>query len=279
VSRRSRLLAFLAVIVTLALFPSLVMFLIPGEKMESAIRRLVEREGYVFRSSGLRKTFPVELRLAASTISDGRGPLLVIEAASARLELLPLLAGKIVMEFRARIGNGEGTAEYQQRTGELDFHFTGVRLEDVPLFRTAGYGDLRGVLDVDGSFSGRGSAGRGEIRIRVQGADFRRVMIGGAHLPDATYETIRGVYRSTGGRGTLESLSFQGDGIYLRMQGRISGSHPGAASSLDLFLDLMPKPGFMEKQSLVFMALAPYRMSPGVYRIPIGGTLGMPVIR
>jgi type II secretion system protein N len=279
VSRRSLLLALLAGIGILALFPSLVMLLIPGEKIESAISRVVEREGYVYRSGGLRKSFPLTLRLSASTISDLRGPLLNIEAASARLELLPLLAGKIVLECRARIGKGECKAEYQPRTGELDLHFTGVRLEDVPLFRTAGYGDLRGVLDVDGSFSGRGFAGRGEIRITVQDADFRGVRIGAALLPDATYKIIRGVYRSTGGKGTLDSLAFQGDGIYLRMQGRISGSHPGAASSLDLSLDLMPKPGFIERQKFVFLALAPYKTSPGVYRIPIGGTLEKPVIR
>jgi len=279
VNRRSLLLAFLAGIAILALFPSLVMLFIPGEKIESAISRVVEREGYVFRSGGLRKSFPLKLRLSAGTISDVRGPLLNIEAASARLELLPLLAGKIVLKCRARIGKGECKAEYQPRTGEFDLHFTGVRLEDVPLFRTAGYGDLRGVLDGDGSFSCRGSAGRGEIRITVRAADFRGVRIGDALLPDATYETIRGVYRSTGGKGTLESLAFQGDGIYLRMQGRISGSHPGAASSLDLSLDLMPKPGFMEKQRPVFQALAPYRTSPGVYRIAVGGTLGKPVIR
>lgn len=277
--RRSMLLASFAGIGTLALFPHLVMLFIPAERVESAIGRALEREGYVYHSEGLRKSFPLRISLTNITISDERGPLLKIDNASARLELLPLLSGKIVLACRARIGHGEGTAEYQPRTGGLDLRFAGVRLENVPLFRTTGYGDLRGVLAVDGSFSGCGPANRGEVRITVKDADFRGVRIGNVPLPDATFETVRGKYRSAGREGNLESLAFQGEGIYLRIQGRIASSQPPASSPIDLSLDLMPKPEFMERQKLVFLALAQYRTSPGVYRIPIGGTLGKPVIR
>lgn len=277
--RRSILIALFAGIGILALFPCLVMLFISGEKMESAISRALERKGYVFHSEGFRKSFPLRISLTNITISDERGPLLKIDDASARLELLPLLSGKIVVECRARIGQGEGKAEYQPRTSGLDLRFAGVRLEDVPLFRTTGYGDLRGVLALEGSFSGSGPASRGEVRITVKNADFRGVRIGNLPLPDATFETVRGKYRAAGREGTLESLAFQGEGIYLRIQGRIASSQPPASSPLDLSLDLMPKPDFMERQKMVFLALARYRTSPGVYRIPIGGTLGMPAMR
>lgn len=263
----------------LLLFTVLTLFFVPGDKISSAIGKALEREGYVFHSDVVRKTFPVGVKFANVTISDKRGALLKIDEASVKLELLPLFSGNMVLQCRPRIGKGEGKAEFHTNTGELDFHFAGVRLEDVPLFRTKGYGDLRGVLAVDGSFSGSGPVSRGEVRITVKDVDFRGVRIGDVPLPDATFESVRGKYRTAGREGTLESLAFQGDGIYLRIQGRIASSHPPASSPLDLSLDLMPKPGFIERQKFVFLALAPYKTSPGVYRIPIGGTLEKPVIR
>jgi hypothetical protein len=40
----------------------------------------------------------------------------------------------------------------------------------------------------------------------------------------------------------------------------------------------MPKPEFMDKQRLVFLLLAKFAASPGVYKVPIRGTLLKPVI-
>jgi len=50
------------------------------------------------------------------------------------------------------------------------------------------------------------------------------------------------------------------------------------AAQLDLLLEIMPKPEFLEKQKLVFLLLARFMASPGVYRVPIKGTLLKPVI-
>jgi hypothetical protein len=40
----------------------------------------------------------------------------------------------------------------------------------------------------------------------------------------------------------------------------------------------MPKPEFIDKQKLVFLLLAKFMASPGVYRVPIRGTLLKPEI-
>jgi hypothetical protein len=45
-----------------------------------------------------------------------------------------------------------------------------------------------------------------------------------------------------------------------------------------MILEIMPKPEFLEKQKLVFMLLARFMTSPGVYTVPIRGTLLKPVI-
>jgi hypothetical protein len=63
---------------------------------------------------------------------------------------------------------------------------------------------------------------------------------------------------------------------------RLSGDIPGGANAvnapLNLFLEIMPKPEFLEKQKLVFMLLARFMVSPGNYRVPIRGTVLNPVI-
>jgi hypothetical protein len=55
------------------------------------------------------------------------------------------------------------------------------------------------------------------------------------------------------------------------------GMHADAAP-LELMLEIMPKPEFIEKQRLVFLLLTKFMASPGVYRVPIKGTLLKPEI-
>jgi hypothetical protein len=51
-----------------------------------------------------------------------------------------------------------------------------------------------------------------------------------------------------------------------------------ATAPLNLVLEIMPKPEFLESQKLVFMLLARFMVSPGVYLVPIRGTLLKPEI-
>jgi type II secretion system protein N len=53
---------------------------------------------------------------------------------------------------------------------------------------------------------------------------------------------------------------------------------PLGDAPLNLTLELMPKPAFLERQKFVFLLLAKYLISPGNYRIPINGTLARPAI-
>jgi len=63
---------------------------------------------------------------------------------------------------------------------------------------------------------------------------------------------------------------------------RLSGDLPTGANAgsapLNLVLEIMPKADFLEKQKLVFMLLAKFMVSPGVYKLPIRGTLLKPEI-
>ncbi|RQW82944.1 MAG: type II secretion system protein GspN, partial [Geobacter sp.] len=155
----------------------------------------------------------------------------------------------------------------------------GVRLQDIPLLQVATGANLQGNLFLDGSFSGKGTALHGDIRMEIKRAELSGIKVSGMPLPDASYETIRGMFRASGGQGNLESLTFQGDGIYIRLKGTLAMAGPLASAPLNLTIELMPKPEFLEKQKLVFLLLAKYQKSPGSYHIPVAGTLMNPSIR
>lgn len=60
---------------------------------------------------------------------------------------------------------------------------------------------------------------------------------------------------------------------------RLSGELPqGVTEPVNLLLEIMPKPEYLEKQKLVFLLLAKFMASPGVYRVPITGTILKPEI-
>jgi type II secretion system protein N len=102
--------------------------------------------------------------------------------------------------------------------------------------------------------------------------------MGAFALPDAANLNSKGMIRITDGKARLESLTLQGEGLYMRLSGFLPMGANAASAPLDLVLEIMPKPEFLEKQKLVFLLLAKFMVSPGVYRVPIRGTLLKPEI-
>jgi type II secretion system protein N len=84
--------------------------------------------------------------------------------------------------------------------------------------------------------------------------------------------------RVTDGNIRLESFTLQGEGIYMRISGDIPGGANAVNAPLNLVLEIMPNPDFLERQKLVFLLLTKFMVSPGNYRVPIRGTLLKPVI-
>jgi type II secretion system protein N len=104
------------------------------------------------------------------------------------------------------------------------------------------------------------------------------VKLGAFPLPDASNLRTQGMVRVTNGAVRLESLTLEGEGIYMRLSGDLPSGANATSTPLNLELEIMPKPEFLEKQKLVFMLLAKFAVSPGVYRLPIRGTLLKPEI-
>ena len=278
-SRRSVPLLIAGSIFALVLLLVFIIILVPVGEIKGVITRVLESEGYSLQAEGFHKSFPLGISVRNAQIRDERGLLLKLDSATFRLKLLPLFVGSISLAANARIGDGEVSASIQPRTPAISLHCESVRLQDIPLLQLATGADMQGNLFLDGSFTGRGKDLRGDMRMEIKQAKLSGIKVSGMPLPDASYETIRGMFRASGGKGTLESLTFQGDGIYIRLKGTVVMAIPLGSSPLDLTIELMPKPVFLEKQKLVFLLLAKYLKSPGSYQIPVTGTLMSPSIQ
>lgn len=267
---------FAGILLTLAF----TILLVPSREVEGVVERLLAREGYTFHAEKFGKAFPLGISARGVTIGTNRGEVLRLDRVTARPALLPLLTGKVTVVGNAAIGAGRISFAYPLRSGgNGSIEAREVRLEDIPFFRTATGADVKGLLTVDASFAGAGQRTSGELRLEIKDADVRGVKISGIPLPDAAYDTIRGMVRTASGRAALDSFTLQGKEIYIRLKGSIPLVTPPGASRLNLTLELMPQPAFMDRQKLVFALLAKYMVTPGHYQLPVRGTLAKPLLQ
>ena len=261
---------FLLIILTLVF--------IPDHVLQGIAERTLEREGYSFRVRQFGKMFPLGIKAVDLEIAGENGVLLKAKEATVRIGLLPLITGKLLFTCRAVIGDGRIRVDYSPRNQDIGIESIGVRLEDIPFFQTVADARVKGDLRLNGSFTGKGTAARGELRLEVKGANVSGVKIGDMPLPDADYSLIQGMFREKGGVVMLESFTFQGEGLYVRLKGDFPQTTPLGNAPLNLSLELMPKPEFLEKQKFVFLLLNKYLTTPGHYNIPVRGTLAKPLL-
>lgn len=276
---RRWLLILCAVSGALCLFVILTIFLIQDRQLEGLVVRALQREGYALRAARFGKAFPVGIKARDIEISDQRGLLLKAKTATVSLRLLPLLSGQVVLSYNAAIGNGSATGEYGLRTGQSRLTVSGVHLEELPVIATVTGARMNGALAVAGHLKGKGPSATGELKIEVKDARIAGVKIGGVSLPDADFPKVQGMLRSGGGVIALSSFSLEGAGLFARLKGDLPFLVPLGGAPLNLTLELMPKPDFLEKQKYVFLLLVKYLVSPGNYQIPIRGTFDKPAIQ
>jgi len=210
-----------AIVAGILMTVTFTVILVPSREVEGIVERLLAREGYTFHATRFGKAFPLGIAARGVTIATDQGPVLQFDRLTARLALLPLLAGKVVLTGNAAVGPGRISCSYLPRhDGKGSVEARGIRLEDIPFFKTVAGVDMKGLLTVDASFAGTGPRTAGELRLEVKGADVRGVVIGGTPLPDAAYDTVRGMVRMGSGRATLDSfITLQGADIYIPLKG------------------------------------------------------------
>jgi type II secretion system protein N len=261
-----------------ALFLVCVYLLFPTSRINTLIDRTLASQGLSLASPA-HKTFLPGLAWDKVLLSSQQGPLLRFDSLTVRPRLLQIPAGRIVLGSVASLGGGRLHLE-QQVTGRQTIQLDADRLSlgEVPFFKTVLGAAVAGSLWSEGRLA-RGPKGwNGELRLEITRLGFSGIRIGAFALPDAENLNSKGMVRVTDGKARLESLTLQGEGIYMRLSGELPLGVNADAAPLDLTLEIMPKPEFLDRQKLVFLLLARFMSSPGVYRVPIKGTLLKPEI-
>ena len=262
----------------LALFMVCIYVFFPSQRINAVIDRTLSAQGLNLAPAA-HKTFLPGLGWDDALLSSQQGPLLHVDHLSVRLLLMPLLTGRIVLGSAATQGAGRLNIE-QRISGRQTVQLAADKLplSEIPLFKTVLGARVGGSLWGEGRVA-RGVKGwSGELKLEISQMEFSGIRMGAFPLPDAANLNSKGMVRITDGRARLESLNLQGEGVFMRLSGDLPLGVNAEAAPLDLVLEIMPKPDFLEKQKLVFLLLAKFMASPGVYRVPIKGTLLKPEI-
>jgi type II secretion system protein N len=267
---------FFAAILLLFLIFCYVLF--PTSRIDAMLAEVLFRQG-VTVTPAVHKTLLPGLAWNNLLLSSEQGPLMQSERVQVRMLLLPLFAGRAVFFGGAEIGKGHLEIRYALNgKTALNLGADGISLSDIPFFKSVLGAKAAGRLWSKGELM-RGPKGlNGDLKLEVKQLEFSGVKLGVFPLPDVTNLKSQGMVRVSGGNARLESFTLEGDGIYMRLSGDIPSGGNAAVTPLNMSLEIMPKPEFLEKQKLVFMLLAKFMTSPGVYSVPIKGTLLKPEI-
>lgn len=268
--------AFLAA--GLVLFLLFCYLLFPTGRIDAVLARVLSQQGLTL-SPAVHKTVLPGLAWDNLLLSSDHGALLSCQRLQVRVLLLPLLTGRAVISGRATIGKGRLDARYALNGKDaLDLETDGISLAEIPFIKSVLGAKAAGNLWAQGTLQ-RGAKGlSGDLKLEVKQLEFSGVKMGAFPLPDAAGLKTQGMIRVTDGKARLESFTLEGDGIYMRLSGDIPSGANAAVTPLNMTMEIMPKPEFLEKQKLVFMLLAKFMTSPGVYKVPIRGTLLKPEI-
>lgn len=262
----------------LALLIVCVYIFFPSRRINSFIEQALSPQGLAL-TPAVHKTLLPGLAWDNALLSSQQGPLLHFDRLSVRPLLLRLLTGRIVLGSTAVQGAGRMSLEHKLSGRQtLLLNADRLALGEMPFFRTVLGARVGGSFWSEGLVT-RGPQGwNGELKLEISQLEFSGIRIGAFSLPDAGNLNSKGMVRVTDGRARLESLTLQGEGIYMRLSGDLPTGVNANAAPLNLVLEIMPKPEFIDKQKLVFLLLAKFMASPGVYRVPIRGTLLKPEI-
>lgn len=265
-------------VAVLLLFLTFSYLLFPTARIDAVIAQVLSRQGLTLTPT-VHKTLLPGLAWDDAQLSSPQGPLLSFRRLQVRLKLLPLLLGKAVVSGGAAIGEGELDISYALNgKAALDLSVDRVSLAEIPFFKSVLGAKAGGTLWSRGTLRRDAGGLSGDLQLEVKQLEFSGVKLGAFPLPDAANLKTQGMIRVTQGKARLESFTLAGDGIYMRLSGDLPAGGAAATTPLNMMLEIMPKAEFLEKQKLVFMLLAKFMTSPGVYNVPIRGTLLKPEI-
>lgn len=277
-NRRTLLRAGALLLAAFMLFCGLVYLFFPTVRVDQLIARQLEPQGLML-SPAVHKTLLPGLAWDNPLLASPQGALLQCRSVRVRPLLLPLLTGRAVVSGTAAIGAGGLDIRYALNGRQaLELSGSDINLSEIPFFKTVLGATVSGMLWSQGRLLRDAGGLNGDLKLELRQLAFSGVKVGTFPLPDAGGLTSQGMLKFTNGRARLESFTLAGEGLYMRLSGNLPTGPNAGTAPLDLTLEIMPKADFLEKQKLVFMLLAKFMVSPGVYKLPIRGTLLKPEI-
>ena len=246
-------------IAAIIIIPGLWQIAVTDRLITGLIEESLEDKGLHADITEFKKGFFFDFALRQITIKKSGKEILSIENAKGRLDLLSLFVLQLPVFFNGEIGRGtiRSKVELFQSGNPLEIAVDSAEIEDIPVFSSLG-------LLGRGTFSGnlKMENNTGEIRFQLADAHLKSVAFDGIMVPMELFYKGRGALIINGDTVVIKSFVLEGDSIYARIKGDITG---GRSS---LTLELMPEQSFQEKHPVLSL-LERYRVSPGYYSIPI----------
>ncbi len=208
---------------------------------------------------GLFYSFTAE---SVDIMTEGR-TLLTVENVQGRLSFPALLTLKVRLPFEAELSEGliQGTVVLDRTGYEAWAAADGVELEGLRLKDLTGIG-ISGTMRGDGNVVN----GFGKVRFLVNDAHADPVTVQNMQVPLDMFKTIRGAFHVDGPKVDIDSITFEGEGMYARVTGTVEGSYG------DIELEFMPSEDVIP-DAILQSVIGQYRVSMGHYLIPYRGPL------
>jgi type II secretion system protein N len=215
-----------------------------------------------------------------------------IDRATARVRLLPLLLGDVVIDFSAEAFGGEveGHAPWGAGEGDVEVEISGLQLSEVTPLKSMLEGmPVLGV--VNGSFrltpkEGKFAKGDGKLELRIDDVlvGDGKTKVQGFLLPAAQAGNITIDATAADGVLTVDEMSAHGRDFELTGEGKIKLSESWDRSLSDVYLKFKFTDAYKDKNDAtrgLFAAIEVLPMSPfkraktddGYYRFQLAGTL------
>lgn len=278
-TRNERLLLLAALLLGSVLLLPLAWWMLPDQLLLQAINRQLTPQRLTLQARQLTTTFPFSIISREATLSTSHDNrlLITVDQMKVRLQLLPLLRGRLSCSTVGSIGAGQLQGlltGYPTVAGTLQMQ--DVALDRLALVTGALGSGVSGTGRLELQFSRKAGGVSGEARLRITNLQLQGVRLGTLPLPDLVIPEARGLLQLQGTTLIISNLALQAVDSYLRL----SGSLPlNPTSPLSLSLELLPATAMLEKNRGLFLLMAPYQTAPGAFRLPIGGTLASPQLQ
>jgi type II secretion system protein N len=254
--------------------------------------------GWQLRMTDIQPAGFVGVRLAGVTLEAANGARIPLDELTAKLRLLPLVAGRRGIDFDARLFEGavRGTAEESAASRRLVAHVDKVDLGRAAAMRRLVGVDLAGAIsgDVDLAIDLKEparSSGRVDLGVEqaaIQGGEVPVAAMGGAPLtlPRIGLGTVTAKAEVKDGKATFGTLTAKGDdvevegnGLSFTVQPRLEQAPLSGQARVRFAEALWQKNGAGAMRGVIELALAQGKGRDGSYGFQLFGTLGRPQAR